>query len=125
MGNLPKQEGAYPKREIGIDTLQKITDRLQCLLTDYKRLQKVRHGLQSLLIDYKRLQKFGIVLKAYDLKCYHWCIIEFDIMPRLSFTSEEAVLSWHVTSHHTIDLVNLSPHYLPFVLNVTTSLRTN
>jgi len=53
MENLPKKEGAYPKRDIGINRLQMITDRLQSLLTDYKRLQKVGHGLQSLLMDYK------------------------------------------------------------------------
>jgi len=40
MGNLTKKEGAYPKREIGIGRLQKITNTLQKSDIDYKVLQK-------------------------------------------------------------------------------------
>ena len=50
--NRPKKESAYPKREIDIDRLQKIADRLQI----------VSYGLQSLLRDYK---KSDIGYKAY------------------------------------------------------------
>ena len=34
--NSPKKEGAYPKREIDTERLQKITDRLQKSDIDYK-----------------------------------------------------------------------------------------
>jgi len=40
MGNLPKKEVAYPKREIGVDRLQKSDIDYKVLLIDYKRLQK-------------------------------------------------------------------------------------
>ena len=52
MGKLSKKESAYPKREIDIDRLQKIADRLQI----------VSYRLQSLLRDYK---KSDIGYKAY------------------------------------------------------------
>jgi len=39
MGILPKKEVAYSKIEIGIDRLQKTTDRLQKSYIDYKVYQ--------------------------------------------------------------------------------------
>ena len=47
--NSPKKEGAYPKREIDTERLQKTT--------------KVGYGLQILLINYKRLQNSDIDFK--------------------------------------------------------------
>jgi len=46
MGNLPKKEVAYPKREIGIDKLQKTTKSWTWTIKFTNRLQKIP-------IDYK------------------------------------------------------------------------
>ena len=49
----PQKEGAYPKREIDTERLQKNTDRLQQSDIDYKVYE----------LDYKRLQKSDIDFK--------------------------------------------------------------
>ena len=49
-----KKEGAYPKREIDTERLQKNTDRLQQSDIDYKVYE----------LDYKRLQKSDIDYKG-------------------------------------------------------------
>ncbi|KIJ98310.1 hypothetical protein K443DRAFT_104121, partial [Laccaria amethystina LaAM-08-1] len=51
--NSPKKEGAFPKREIDTDRLQKITD--------YKRLQK--SDIDYKFVRFLRLQK--VVVSAY------------------------------------------------------------
>jgi len=59
MGNLPKKEGAYSKRDIGIDRLQKTTKSWTWTtkFTDgLQKITKVAVRLQSLLTDYKRHQ---------------------------------------------------------------------
>ena len=88
MGNLPKKEGAYPKRDIGITKLQMITDRLQKTTKSWtwttkctdglQKITKVAVRLQSLLIPHfettkvcdvhiLRLQKF-VVSTLWDYK---------------------------------------------------------
>ena len=62
--NWPKKEGAYPKREIGTNRLQMITNRLKKTAKNSKE-SEVRHRLQSLLIDYKRWQKSDSDYKVY------------------------------------------------------------
>ena len=58
MEKIPKKEGAYPKREIGINRLQKTTKSWTWTTKFTDRLQKITKvplRLQSLLIGFKRL----------------------------------------------------------------------
>ena len=55
--NSPKKEGAYPKREIHTDRIQKRTQ------IAYNRLQQSDIDCKAYELDYKRLQKSDIDFK--------------------------------------------------------------
>ena len=69
--NSPKKEGAYPKREIHTDRLQKWTQ------VAYNRLQQSDIDCKVYELAYKRLEKSDILQKFTDTLIEQSCSVRF------------------------------------------------